>query len=81
MTRRFFGVMIDFTGADKSETFLKSLEVTIPTRLPSLTTGIPEIFKSWVSFISSPTLLLEAMVIGSLTMPLSNFLTILTSLA
>ena len=46
VTKRFFGVMMDSTGADKSETFRKSLEVTIPTKSPSFTTGIPEIFKS-----------------------------------
>ena len=81
MTKRFFGVMMDSTGADKSETLRKSLEVTMPTRSPSFTTGMPEIFKSCVSLINSPTLFLEEMVIGSLTTPLSNFLTKETSFA
>ena len=53
----------------------------MPTKLSLSTTGIPEIFNSCVNFTSSPTLFSEEIVIGSLTIPLSNFLTNVTSLA
>ena len=43
-----FGVMIELTVAVKLDSLRKSLEVTIPTRLSSSTTGMPEIFNSLV---------------------------------
>ena len=73
------GVIISDTLAEKFCSFLKSLLVTIPTKLSSSTTGIPEILSSLVSCISSPTSLSDLIVIGSLTIPLSYFFTFLTS--
>ncbi len=53
----------------------------MPTNAPLSTTGIPEILSSLVSCTSSPTSLSDLIVIGSLTIPLSYFLTFLTSAA
>ena len=72
------GVIIDETGAAISSAYLKSLLVTIPFSIPSSTTGIPEILSSSVSCLSSAIDLLDLIVVGSLTTPLSCFLTALT---
>ena len=81
VTNFSLGVIILDTARVESRTFLKSLEVTIPTKFSFSTTGIPEILYSWVNLISSPTVLSGEIVIGSLTIPLSNFFTELTSFA
>ena len=75
VTSLSLGVIIVPTLAEVSETFLKSLEVTIPTKWFSSTTGMPEILRSLVNWTSSPIVLSDEIVIGSLTIPLSNFLT------
>ena len=43
------GVIIELTKALILDTLRKSLDVTIPTKFSSSTTGIPEIFNSFVS--------------------------------
>ena len=73
-----FGVMIEETSASMSSAYLKSLPVTIPFNSSSSTTGIPEIFNSSVNCFNSPMVLVDLMVEGSLTTPLSCFLTALT---
>ena len=72
------GDMIDETLSSILSAYLKSLLVTIPFSSSSSTTGIPEIFNSSVNCFNSAIDLLELIVIGSLTTPLSYFLTALT---
>ena len=70
--------MIEETKASILSAYLKSLLVTIPFNSLSSTTGMPEIFSSVVSLINSPMDLSDSIVIGSLTTPLSYFLTVFT---
>ena len=70
--------MMDETGACISSAYLKSLLVTIPLRSFPSTTGIPEILSSSVSCFNSAIVLSDSIVMGSLTTPLSYFLTLLT---
>ena len=81
VTSLLSGVIIDATSESISSAYLKSLPVTIPCNFPSSTTGIPEILSSLVSFFNSPIELVDDIVTGSLTMPLSYFLTVFTSWA
>ena len=69
------GVIISETNCSSSRAYLKSLLVTMPFNSSSSTTGIPEIFNSLVSCTNSFSVLVDLIVIGSRTMPLSNFLT------
>ena len=72
------GVMISETVCSWFFAYLKSLPVTIPFNSSPSTTGIPEIFNSDVNCLSSSMVLVDLILIGSLTMPLSNFFTDLT---
>ena len=72
------GVIIEETGSCILSAYLKSLLVTIPFSCPLSTTGIPDILSSVVSCCNSLIDLLDSIVMGSLTTPLSYFLTALT---
>ena len=81
VTNRSPGVMIAETGWSRFVSKRRSRFVTMPTtRLPS-TTGSPEIRCFWVSASTSRTVIVGAIVIGSLTTPDSNRLTFATSAA
>ena len=67
------------TNSVRLSAYLKSLLVTIPINFPSSTTGMPEILSSVVSCMSSLIVFVDLMVVGSLTTPLSYFLTVFTS--
>ena len=73
-----FGVMIEDTSESILSAYLKSLPVTIPLSSPSSTTGMPEIFNSSVNCLNSPIVLVDLIVEGSLTTPLSCFFTAFT---
>ena len=45
--------MIELTDSFKLSAYLKSLEVTMPFKTPSSTTGMPEILSSLVSLTKS----------------------------
>ncbi len=75
------GVMISFTWRSRRVSNLISRPVTIPIKSLPSTTGKPEILFAKVISSSSRTVVLGETVIGSLTTPLSYFLTVLTSAA
>src|SRR5467141_1225191 len=75
------GVMIDFTGWSSSASKRRSRLVTMPTTLPLLTTGKPEILYCCCSAITSRTVISGEMVIGSRSTPDSKRLTLATSTA
>ena len=67
-------MVISETVCSRLRAYLKSLPVTIPLSSSSSTTGIPEIFSSDVNCLSSSIVLVDFILIGSRTIPLSNFL-------
>ena len=81
VTSRSCGVMTVDTGASRFVSNRRSLPVTMPmVALPS-TTGTPEMPIAFVRSITSRIVISGDTVIGSRTMPLSNFLTRRTSRA
>ena len=81
VTKRSLGVMIEATVWSKRFSKRKSRLVTMPTTLPSSTTGKPDTLCLRVKSIKSRTNILGAMVTGSLTIPLSWRFTLATALA
>ena len=81
VTRRSLGVITEVTKAFIFSTKRTSRRVTIPTRLPSSTMGTPEILLATVKSRNCWRVAEELMVKGSLTTPLSYFLTAQTCLA
>ncbi len=73
--------MMLLTGCSRLVSKRVSRPVTIPTTLPFLTTGTPLILLAWVSAINSRTVVSGVTVIGSFTIPASNFFTRRTSAA
>ncbi|MNC35428.1 hypothetical protein D3C75_839130 [compost metagenome] len=81
VTRRSLGVITSRTLASRRVSKRTSREVTIPTRSPFSSTGTPEMLFRRVRSNRSRTVASASMVIGSLTTPASNFLTLRTSAA